>query len=310
MIAGGAGDRYDLVTCLSGTYEMLAEQDLLLPIDPTRLKHWHGVAPYVEAAVPRVPDGKGLLWSIPYHLNADSFIYWPSELKAARAPQEVSWKLVYDDEASKGRSAIDNEAYALGCAAIYLKHHKIVSIGEIGNMTESECRSVADFLIERKHAGQFRALYKSFDEQVQLLTSREVLAESGWEPAARAAKQQGCDIDYAFTVEGYDKWAQNLMIPAQVKDRNALDKVHVAIDWLLGGAYAAEIMTAQGYVTARPELGLDYAREHGWPAEKIAAIQTVIESSAARLSKNLYWDPGYFRNLEAYEREMARFKNA
>lgn len=104
--------------------------------------------------------------------------------------------------------------------------------------------------------------------------------------------------------------AQNLMIPAQVKDRNAVDKVHAAIDWLLGGAYAAEIMTAQGYVTARPELGLDYAREQGWPSEKIAAIQSVIERSAARLSKDLYWDPGYFRNFEAYEREMARFKNA
>ncbi len=65
MIAGGAGDRYDIVTCLSGTYEMLAEQDLLLPIDPARLKHWQGVAPYVQAAVPRVPDGKGLLWSLP-----------------------------------------------------------------------------------------------------------------------------------------------------------------------------------------------------------------------------------------------------
>ena len=32
MIANDAGDHYDIVTCLSGTYEMLADQDLLMPI--------------------------------------------------------------------------------------------------------------------------------------------------------------------------------------------------------------------------------------------------------------------------------------
>jgi spermidine/putrescine-binding protein len=37
MIASDAGDHYDIVTCLSGTYEMLADQDLLLPIDTAKL---------------------------------------------------------------------------------------------------------------------------------------------------------------------------------------------------------------------------------------------------------------------------------
>ena len=137
--------------------------------------------------------------------------------------------------------ALDNEVYALGCAAIYLKYHRIVDIADIGNMTASECASVADFLIERKRAGQFRTLYKSFDEQLQLITGGEVLAETGWEPVARQAQRTGHDAAYATTVEGYDKWSQNLMIPAQVRDRNALDRAYATIDWLLGGAYAAEL---------------------------------------------------------------------
>lgn len=309
MIANDGGAHYDIVTCLSGSYEMLADQELLLPIDLAKLKNWRGVPDYIKQATPVAPNGVGAL-SIPYHMNADSFLYAPTALHLPHAPEEVTWKLLYDDEATRGKVAIDNEIYALGCAAIYLKYHRLVEITDIGQMTNSECASVADFLIERKKAGQFRTLYKSYDEQLQLLIGGEVLAESGWEPVAREARRKGHDVDYAYTLEGYDKWSQNLMVPSQVKDRNSLDKVTTTIDWLLGGAYAAEIATTTGYVTPRLDLGLEYAREHGWAADQIEAIQTVSRKGGQKFTKALYWDPGYYKNLERYELEMARFRNA
>ncbi len=307
MIADDAGDRYDIVTCLSGTYEVLADQDLLLPIDLKRLSNWYGVPGYLHGALPPAPGG---VWSLPYHMNADGFAYAPAALHLPKAPAEISWKLLYDDERTRGRVAIDNGIYALGCAAIYLKYHHLVEIGDIGAMTPSECRSVADFLIERKRAGQFRALYKSYDEQLQLMLDGEVLAETAWEPVAREAQRRGHDVDYAFTVEGYDKWSQNLMIPAAVKDRNGLDKVYRTMNWLLGGAYAAEMADVEGYVTPRLDLGLAYAQEHGWSADRIARIRQVMAKGDIKFAKALYWDPGYFSTLESYEREMARFRNA
>lgn len=313
MIADDAGEHYDIVTCLSGTYEALADQDLLLPIDLARLKHWHGVPDYMKGAVPAASGSTPAaphVWSVPYHMNADGFVYAPATLGLPRAPAEVSWKLIYDDQRTKGRVAIDNGIYALGCAAIYLKYHRLVEIGDIGAMTPSECASVADFLIERKQAGQFRTLYKSYDEQLQLLLSGEVVAETAWEPVAYEAQRHGTDADYAFIVEGYDKWSQNLMIPSQVKDRKALDKVYLAMDWLLGGAYAAEMAATEGYVTPRMDLGLAYAQEHGWSAERIGRIRRVMAKGDAKFAKPLYWDPGYFKTLEYYEREMARFRNA
>lgn len=310
MVANDAGDHYDIVTCLSGTYAPLVEQDLLLPIDLGRLHNWSGVPDYMQAALPATPQGGGKVWGVPYHMNADSFIYAPHALGLPPAPAEISWKLLYDDARTAGRVAIDNETYALGCAAIYLKHHKLVEIADIGNMSPSECGSVADFLIERKRAGQFRTLYKSYDEQLQLLLNGEVTAESGWEPVARDAHRHGRDADYAFTVEGYDKWSQNLMLPAQLRDRRATDKAYVTMDWLLGGAYAAEKAAIDGYMTPRGELGLTYAKEHGWAADRIARISEVIASARIKFAKPLYWDPGYFPNLEAYDREMARFRNA
>src|ERR1700733_10341373 len=256
MIANDAGDHYDIVTCLSGTYEMLADQDLLMPIDTTQLGNWGGTTKIVRDAAPVAPGGK--VWSIPFQINADAFCYFWKDLGEPNAPAEVSWKLLFDDKRTMGKVALDIGLFSIPYCAIYLKYHKIVDIKDIATMTKSECESVADYLIERKKAGQFRTLYKSFDEQVQLLTNREVLAMSCWEPATRAAQAKGLDVAHAYTVEGYDKWSQNLMIPAGVKDRGSLDKVMTAINWFMGGAYAAEKSSSEGYLTPRADLGIAY----------------------------------------------------
>jgi spermidine/putrescine-binding protein len=309
MIGNDGGERYDLVSSLSGTYETLADQQLLMPVDTGKLKNWSGVSDLIRTATPQAPGGKGA-WSVPFQFNADSFAYFAKALGEPDAPAEVSWSLLYDDKRTLGKSALDNGIYALLCCAIYLKHHGLVQIDDIANLTASEAASVSNYLIERKQAGQFRTLYKSYDEQVELLESREVLAASCWEPAAMDARGKGLDVAYAYTLEGYDKWSQNLMIPAQVKDRGASDKVHVLIDWFMGGAYAAEKSATQGYLTPRPDLGLAYAQEKGWDGTRVAEIQNAIKKLDQKFLKKLFWDPGYFKNMEIYEREVARFKNA
>jgi putative spermidine/putrescine transport system substrate-binding protein len=307
MIANDAGERYDIVTSLTGAYEPLADQDLLVPIDTSRLSHWPGTSELIRKATPVAAGGKGV-WSIPFQMNADAFCYFPKELGEPDAPAEVSWKILFDDKRTLGRVALDGGLYTIPYCAIYLKYHKIVNIGDIANMTRSECDSVANYLIERKKAGQFRAYYKSFDEQVQLLTNREVVAETCWEPAARAARAKGLAVTHAYTTEGYDKWAQSLMIPTQAKNRGSLDKALKTIDWMMGGAYAAEKSALEGYLTPRPDLGLAYAHEHQWPADKIAGIETTVNKMNAKFLKDLYWDPGYTRSLEHYEAAMARFR--
>ncbi len=308
MMANDGGERYDVVTCLSGSYQPLIAQDLLAPIKTDRLKNWKGVTQELRSSIPL--DKADTIWGMPFQVNADSFAYFYKDLGEPDAPNEVSWKMLYDDPRTKGKVALDNGIYGLLCCAIYLSHHKIVSINNIAAMTDSELQSVANYLIERKKAGQFRTFYGSLDEQIQLLSTREVLAESAWEPAGIEARKKGLDVAYAYTVEGYDKWAQNLMIPAQVVDRGAEEKAHALIDWFMGGAYAAEMSAEQGYITARPDLGVQYAKEKGWSADKIAAIEGCETKLRKKFAKNLFVDPGYFPNVEAYERETARFKNA
>lgn len=308
MIANDAGDDFDVVTCLSGTYEMLIDQGMLLPIETDRLKHWAGISPVVRSATPFTADGRNV-WSIPFQINADAFCYFWKDLGEPNAPTEVSWKLLFNDQRTLGKVGLDIGLYSIPYCAIYLKYNKLLDIKDIATMTRSECDSVANFLIERKKAGQFRSLYKSYDEQVQLLENREVLAMSCWEPAAREAQAKGLDVALAYTIEGYDKWSQNLMIPVQAKDRGAVDKAMTFIDWYMGGAYAAEKSALEGYLTPRADLGLAYAQEHRWPAEKIAAIQATVDKITTKFAKELYWDPGYTTSLEYYEMAAARFRN-
>ena len=58
-------------------------------------------------------------------------------------------------------------------------------------MTRDEAKVVVDYLIERKKAGQFRTLHSAFEEQVQLLTNKEVVIINCWEPATREAQIHG-----------------------------------------------------------------------------------------------------------------------
>jgi hypothetical protein len=50
-------------------------------------------------------------------------------------------------------------------------------------------------------------------------------------------------------------------------------------------------------------------REHGWGADKVAAIQATVDKMDTKFKKDLYWDPGYTTSLESYELAAARFRN-
>lgn len=309
VMANDAGDRYDLFAAFSGPFVTLAESGHILPIDGERLKNWSGVADNVRSS-PLIMGGEGAVWSMPMVMNADSFAYFPELLDLPRPPEPVSWGLLYDNEKTKGQVALDDSWFTLQNCAAYLKWHKLAEIDEPGNLSPSECETVANFLIERKDAGQFRTMWGTYDEQVALLLNREVVAETAWEPAVKEAQSQGADVEYAWTVEGYDKWMINAFIPAQVKDRGNLDQVYTALNYFLSGEYAAQIAVLRGYVTPRTDLGIEFARGNDWSEERIGQIQDNVAKLEEKFASELFWNPGWPDHTEAYEQAMSRFKNA
>ncbi len=307
--ANDAGDRYDLFAAFSGPWQTLAKKNYLAKLDASRLSNWAGVAQSVKTS-PLIGGGEGALWSVPLVMNADSFAYFPAALRLPRAPEPLSWGLLFDDRRTRGMVALDDSFFTLQHAATYLKFNKLATIGNPGNLSASEANTVANFLIERKKAGQFRTLGTSFDEQVALLVNGEVVAETAWEPAVKEARAQGSDVEYAWTIEGYDKWMINAFIPRQVEARGNTEQVYKVIDWLLGGNYAAQTAILRGYLGARPDLGLAFAKAHQWEPARLEQINSTIAKMDKKFSHPLFWNSGWPDQIAACEREMARFKNA
>src|SRR3990167_6759307 len=62
-------------------------------------------------------------------------------------------------------------------------------------------------LIEAKKQGQFRALWKDFNESVNLMASGEVVIQSMWSPAVTAVRTKGIACNFQPLKEGYRAWA-------------------------------------------------------------------------------------------------------
>lgn len=91
----------------------------------------------------------------------------------------MSYKLLFDSETTLGQSAIeDTWLTTLPMAALYLKTNGLATIDNPTNMTASEAKATVDFLIERKSAGHFRALWRTWEESIDLLANREVVIEN------------------------------------------------------------------------------------------------------------------------------------
>lgn len=177
VVASQLGDKVDIFIFESGTEDILGPQGVYLPIDEKNpeLTLWERTSDdWKRSAV--VQDRDGNQFGVPVIGNADSFGYFPDKLGVKPdSDEEISWSVVFDDERTRGRVAYDQTwTYSLGPAALYLQAKTGQKFGEIADLTKEEAKTVVDFLIERKKAGQFRTLHSAFEEQVQLLANKEV----------------------------------------------------------------------------------------------------------------------------------------
>jgi len=107
-----------------------------------------------------------------------------------KAPDE-SWKSWLNPE-FKGKAAILNiPSIGIMMRRWWSKPQGSTSTRNKGNMTKKEIDLTIKTLIEAKKAGQFRALWKDFNESVNLMASGEVVIQSMWSPAVTAVRTKG-----------------------------------------------------------------------------------------------------------------------
>ena len=306
-IADEAGEDFDMFCFDGGVEDRLVPEGLILPIDEGAMKRWDGVPDNVKRS-PLLRTKDGTQYGVPIVFNADSFAYFPDLIDRE---EPLTYDLLFDSEVTMGKVSLeDTWLTTFAMAGMYLKHHGLATIDQPSNMTLEEAKTTADFLIERKNAGQFRSLWGTWEESIDLMANGEVIVQNCWEPAVKALQRQGHNVRYAYTVEGYNKWMLGAYIPSQAAERGNLEKIYRAIDGFLGGAYSAQIAVLRGYVTGNPQLGLEYAQSENWEAEKIQSIEDNLEKIQKKFVAEQFWQNAAPDNMQSIESEWERFVQA
>ena len=311
LIAGGGTKTYDIINIVGGMQKPLVDNDLIEAIDTAKMPNWAKdtyVAEYLKSGTPGFDfiGYGGKIYGVPTVLQGDSFAFLPDA-----TGQLDSYGALFDPK-WKGFVALeDNYTTAGQKTALYLKASKQATIGDPANLTPGEVKTVIDFLIEKKKEGQFRTIWSSFEQAVNLLVSREVKVLDCWEPMVFVAKAKGINAVYAAPKEGYLLWAMAAYIvknPARTASRSKA--AYDLLDFMLGGWYGARITELRGYMT-NPQAPA-YAKEHAdeFPADKAQRIAEIDAGVKKKFEKGGTWQQRWPTHVETYEAEWARFKAA
>ena len=207
LVAGGGTASYDVINIVGGMQKPLVDNDLIEVIDTAQLPNWakdKNIEEFLGKGTPgfNFIGYQDKVYGVPTVLQGDSFAYLPEKT----GPLD-SYAALFDPK-WKGYVALeDNYTTAGQKTALYLKKANLANIGNPDDMTAEEFKTVVDFLIDQKKKGQFRVIWSSFQQAVDLIVNKEVYVIDCWEPMVFVAKSKGIDAVYADPKEGYLLWA-------------------------------------------------------------------------------------------------------
>jgi putative spermidine/putrescine transport system substrate-binding protein len=311
LLAGGGLSTFDVINIVGGMQKPLVDNDLILELDPGRLPNWTGNTYIEQYLAPGTPGFEFIgyenrIYGVPTVLQGDTFAYLPDE-----TGDLDSYAALFDPR-FKGFVALeDNYTTAGQKTALFLKASGQAAIEDPANMTPEETRTVIDFLIEHKRAGQFRVIWSSFEQAVNLITSKEVHVIDCWEPMVFAARAEGHNVVYADPKEGHLLWAMAAYIVNNPeRSEEDLQATYELLNFMLGPWYGAKITLLRGYMTnpTAPE----YAKAHPeeFSVEEAAQVADITDNVRRKFEKGGTWQNRWPTHVEVYEEEWQRFKAA
>ncbi|RMX02566.1 extracellular solute-binding protein [Corticibacter populi] len=232
---------------------------------------------------------------IPTTYNADTLGIRPDLIGR---PIE-SWAELLNPE-FKGKASILNiPSIGIMDAAMVVEAQGIHQYADKGNMTKAEIDLTIKTLIEAKRAGQFRALWKDFNESVNLMSSGEVVIQSMWSPAVTAVRGKGIPCVFQPLKEGYRAWASGFGLPTTLSGAK-LDAAYEFINWFLDG-WAGAYLNRQGYYSAVLETAQANMEPYEWAywMEGQPAAQDIKSPQGVVIAK-----AGEVRDGGSYEQRM------
>ena len=223
-----AGEGYDLIVPSSDYVGLMRRQDLLLPLDKTKLPNFSNLAPkFLDQAFD--PENT---YSVPYMWGSTAIVVNTGMLgKSAVNSIADLWKPEMD-----GRLLLPNEPREAFTLALKLLGY---SLNEIDPLHLEEAYQKLKELIPRVR------VFDS-DSPKQALLSGEVVVGVTWNGEAYIANQENPELEYIYPPEGYSLWMDSMCIPKGAKNT---DEAHAFLDYLLRPDVAATISVEMGYST-------------------------------------------------------------
>jgi len=138
LVAGGGTASYDVINIVGGMQKPLVDNDLIEPLDTTRLPAWsrdRNIAEFLGKGTPgfNFIGYQDKLYGVPTVLQGDSFAFLPEKT----GPLD-SYAALFDPK-FKGYVALeDNYTTAGQKTALYLKHANLAKIENPADMTPEE----------------------------------------------------------------------------------------------------------------------------------------------------------------------------
>jgi putative spermidine/putrescine transport system substrate-binding protein len=195
---------------------------------------------------------------VPGFYNADTLGMRPDLIKR---PIE-HWGELFNPE-FKGKAAIrDIPAIGIMDAAMAAEANGAVKYADKGNMTRAEIDKTIALLIDLKKQNQWRALWSTFDESVNLMVAGEVVIQSMWSPAVTAVRARGIPCYYAPLKEGYRGWGNGLALMRHLSGIKR-DAAYEYLNWYQSG-WVGGFIAKQGYYVGVPETAKEFLTEDEW----------------------------------------------
>lgn len=301
---GNAQKLYDVGGLQGGAEKELAVRGQLEPWDVSKIPNfktlwsWAREIPYLRY--------QGKVYGIPTVINADSIIYLPDKVG------KVDTYAVVFDPKLKGKTAMEDAwINSVIFTAIYRKENNLQKIGNPGNLTKDELGAVMEFLIKKKKDGQFRTFWNGWEQGVQLITSQEVWAMTGWEPIVFAAQKAGVKAAYAVPKEGYEGWSNDLLLFKGAVQRGKKDAAHRFANWELAGYYGNALGKMRGYMVPT-DNNVTYAKAHPqeWSMKEQTDLADHVKAKFLGMKGAIYWQNVRPDNFQLYEEWWQKLRNA
>lgn len=226
------GTTYDIAVPSEYTIEKMREEDLLIPLDHSKLPNLK----YIDERFMDLPFDPENKYSIPYFWGTVGIVYNPTLLEGMEI---TSWNDLWDPALKNQILLIDGAREVMGMG--------LNSLGYSLNDTNKDHLMEAKEKLDRL-TPNVKAIVG--DEIKMLMANEEAAIGLVWSGDAADIMSENENLDYVVPEEGSNLWFDNMVIPKTAKN---IEAAHQFINFMLDPEVAAQNTEYVSYSTPNKE---------------------------------------------------------